>query len=62
MCGITLVVSGKTGIHSLKKNLFFLAVGYKDGSTGQPMENTAGDAWGNRFSQRDLDWDGFAID
>lgn len=55
MCGITLVVSGKTGIHSLKKKLFFLAVGYKDGSTGQPMENTAGDAWGNRFSQRDLD-------
>jgi len=27
--------------------VFFLAVGYKDGSTSQPMENTAGDAWGN---------------
>lgn len=46
----------------LEKKLFFLAVGYKDGSTSQPMENTAGDAWGNRFSQRDPDRDGFAID
>lgn len=55
MCGITLVVSGKTGVHGLEKNVFFLAVGYKDSSTGQPMGNTVGYAWGNRFSQRNPD-------
>lgn len=54
MCGITLVVSGKTGIHSLKK-FVFLSSWLHGCSTGQPMENTAGDAWGNRFSQRDPD-------